>query len=86
MENSVVRARINQDIKTEASAVLAAMGLTISDAFRLMMTRIAQEKTLPFELLVPNNVTIEAIKAARLGQMKIVKSTQELFESLDADD
>jgi len=86
MENAVVRARINEGIKIEASAVLAAMGLTVSDAFRLLMTKVAHEKTFPFELLTPNQTTIDAMKAARLGEMKIVHSTKELFESLDADD
>ncbi len=63
--NSVVRARIDERIKNEAAAVLAAMGLTVSDAFRLMMIKIAKEKALPFEPLVPNEETIEAMKAAR---------------------
>jgi DNA-damage-inducible protein J len=45
--NAVVRARIDEHIKAEASAVLAAMGLTVSDAFRLMLIRVASEKALP---------------------------------------
>ena len=61
-ENAVVRARIDERIKTEAAVVLAAMGLTVSDAFRLMMTRIAAEKALPFEPLVPNAETIKAVQ------------------------
>jgi addiction module RelB/DinJ family antitoxin len=52
--NSVVRARIDEQTKNEAAAVLKAMGLTVSDAFRLMMVKIAKEKALPFEPLVPN--------------------------------
>ncbi|MQU09717.1 type II toxin-antitoxin system RelB/DinJ family antitoxin, partial [Pseudomonas helleri] len=56
--NAVVRARIDEHIKEEAAAVLATMGLTVSDAFRMMMTRIAQEKALPFEPLVPNAKTV----------------------------
>jgi DNA-damage-inducible protein J len=67
--NSVVRARIDEQIKKEAAAVLAAMGLTVSDAFRLMMVKIAKEKALPFEPLVPNKETIEAMKAARRGEL-----------------
>lgn len=51
---TVVRARIDEHIKEEASAVLAAMGLTVSDASRIMLTRVAREKALPFEPLVPN--------------------------------
>ena len=47
--NSVVRARIDGQIKVEAEAVLASIGLTVSDAFRMMMMRIAKEKALPFE-------------------------------------
>ena len=85
MTNSVVRARISEDIKNEASAVLKAMGLTVSDAFRLLMVRIAREKALPFEPLVPNEETIEAMKAARRGELVTVSSPQELLTSLNAD-
>jgi DNA-damage-inducible protein J len=66
--NSVVRARIDEHIKEEASVVLATMGLTVSDAFRIMLTRIAREKALPFEPLVPNEATIKAMKQARSGK------------------
>jgi len=66
--NSVVRARIDEHIKEEASIVLATMGLTVSDAFRIMLTRIAREKALPFEPLVPNEATIKAMKQARSGK------------------
>lgn len=65
--STVIRARIDAEIKTEAAAVLAAMGLTVSDALRLLMVRIAAEKALPFEPLVPNAETIKAMKAARRG-------------------
>jgi DNA-damage-inducible protein J len=64
---AMVRARIDEGIKAEASAVLSAMGLTVSDAFRMMMTRIAAEKALPFEPLVPNEETIQAMREVRKG-------------------
>ena len=51
--NTVLRAHIEKHIKEEAAAVLAAMGLTVSDAFRILLTRIARDKALPFEPLVP---------------------------------
>jgi len=85
-ENSVVRARIDERIKNEAAAVLAAMGLTVSDAFRLLMVRIAKEKALPFEPLVPNDETIEAMKAARRGELVTVGSLEELMADLNEDD
>jgi len=83
--NTVVRARIDERVKKEASAVLAAMGLTVSDAFRLLLTQIAQEKALPFEPLVPNMETIEAMKAARRGDITEVDSVDALLPSLNAD-
>ena len=83
--NAVVRARIDEHIKDEASAVLAAMGLTVSDAFRMMLTRIAHEKALPFEPLVPNAVTIEAMTEARRGGLKSFATVQDLMADLNAD-
>jgi DNA-damage-inducible protein J len=84
--NTVVRARIDEHIKEEASAVLADMGLTVSDAFRIMLTRIAREKALPFEPLVPNATTIAAMKAARQGGLKSFTTVQDLMADLNADD
>jgi DNA-damage-inducible protein J len=75
--NTTVRARIDDQLKEEAEAVLACIGLSVSDAFRLMMVRIAKEKALPFAPLVPNEETIAAMKAARKGELvkcKVVPS------------
>ena len=83
--STVIRARIDEGVKTEAAAVLAAMGLTVSDALRLLMVRIAAEKALPFEPLVPNAQTIEAMRAARSGDLTKVGSPAGLIESLNAD-
>lgn len=83
--NPVVRARIDEQIKKEAAAVLEAIGLTVSDAFRLMMVKIATEKALPFEPLVPNKETIEAMKAARHGELTTAGPPGELLASLNAD-
>lgn len=84
--NSVVRARIDKHIKDEAAAVLAGVGLTVSDAFRLMMVRIASDKALPFAPLVPNAKTIAAMKAARRGEVVTVGSAKDLLADLNADD
>jgi DNA-damage-inducible protein J len=85
-QKSVVRARIDGQTKAEAEAVLASIGLTVSDAFRMMMMRIATEKALPFEPLVPNAKTIEAMKAARRGELVTVESADELLAGLNAED
>jgi DNA-damage-inducible protein J len=83
--NTVVRARIDERVKREAAAVLGAMGLTVSDAFRLLLVRVAAEKALPFEPLNPNAETIEAIKAARRGELVAVGSPDDLIASLNED-
>ncbi len=84
--NAVVRARIDERIKEEATAVLASMGLTVSDAFRMMLTRVAREKALPFEPLVPNAETIEAIKEARRGKLASFDNVDALRADLNAED
>ncbi len=84
--NSVVRARIDGNIKIEAEAVLASIGLTASDAFRMLMMRIAKEKQLPFAPLVPNEETIEAMRATRRGELVTVGSADNLLEMLNAGD
>jgi DNA-damage-inducible protein J len=86
MTNTVVRARIDERVKNEAAAVLATIGLTVSDAFRLMIMRIANDKALPFEPLVPNAETIEAMKAARRGDLVTVGKPENLLASLNAGD
>ena len=86
IENSVVRARIDEATKAEAAAVLATMGLSLSDAFRLLLKRVAAEKALPFEPLVPNAETVEAMKAARRGDVVTAGKSANLLTSLNADD
>ena len=82
--NTFVRASIDKDIKNEAAAVLADIGLTVSDAFRIMLTRTATEKALPFEPLVPNDETIAAMLDARQGKLESFNSIEEFIDDLNA--
>ena len=84
--NSVVRARIDESIKEEAIVVLAAMGLTVSDALRMMLTRVAREHALPFEPMAPNAITIKAMRDARRSKTTKHKSIDALMADLNADD
>ncbi|MYF94307.1 MAG: type II toxin-antitoxin system RelB/DinJ family antitoxin [Holophagales bacterium] len=84
--NQLVKDRINQAGKEESDAVLAAMGLTVSDAVRLLLTKVAYEKALPFAPLVPNAVTIEAMKEARRGGLPRFASVEDLLDDLHAED
>ena len=66
--------------------MLASMGLTVSDAFRMLLTRITKEHALPFEPLVPNQKTINAMKEARRGRLKSFKTVQSLMGYLNNKD
>lgn len=80
--NQLVQARIDGAIKEEASLVLAAMGLTVSDAVRMLLTKVAHDKALPFEPLVPNAKTIQAMKNARAGKVMKASNLANLFADL----
>jgi DNA-damage-inducible protein J len=54
-KNALVRSRINSEVKDQATIVLRAMGLSISDVMRIVLTRIAKERALPFELKLIHN-------------------------------
>lgn len=84
--NALVQTRIDGAVKDQAAIVLAAMGLTVSDAVRLMLTRVAHDKALPFEPLVPNAETIAAMQEARSGNLQSFTSVEALMADLNADD
>jgi len=84
--NAVVRARIDEATKKKATLVLKSIGLTPSTAFRMMMIRTARENALPFEPLVPNAVTVEALEAGLRGEVTTVANVEELFKALNAVD
>jgi DNA-damage-inducible protein J len=82
----VVRARIDERILEEATAIYAAMGITLSDALRMLVMRTVADRALPFDPLTPNTETVEAMKAARAGELARVGSIADLFADLHADD
>lgn len=82
--DTVVRARIDSDTKIRATEALNAMGLTVSDAIRLMLLRVADEKRLPFTVQVPNATTRKAMKELDAGKGKRFASAEELFEDIGA--
>lgn len=84
--NAVVRARIDENVKEEATAILATVGLTISDAVRMMLMRTVAEKALPFDPLTPNAETIAAMKEARSAKLARFDSVDALMADLHADD
>ena len=84
--DTYVRARIDARTKERAASALEAMGLSISDAIRLLMLRIADEHRLPFEVKVPNATTRAAIAEVEHGNLQRARSVEELMKALHADD
>jgi len=84
--DTYVRARIDTSTKERAADALEAMGLSISDAIRLLMFRVAEERRLPFEVKVPNARTRKAIAELEAGKGKRARSVDALMADLNADD
>lgn len=80
--DTVVRARIDSRIKEEATHALDAMGLSVSDAIRLLMLRIAQEQRLPFDVKVAKPATTKAIKELEKGKGERFEDADALFKDL----
>jgi DNA-damage-inducible protein J len=84
--DTYVRARIDAATKEKAADALEAMGLSISDAIRLLMLRVADERRLPFEVKVPNSRTLRAIKELESGRGKKFAGVKALMEDLNDED
>ena len=84
--HAVVRARIDGQVKEAAAAVLAEMGLSVSDAIRMLLVRVAAEKALPFEARVPNAETVAAKREIEQGKGVRFTSVADLMADLNAGD
>lgn len=85
-QTAFVRARIDEKIRNDAAEVLAGIGLSVSDAVRMTLTRVARVGEMHFDIKVPNETTLRALKESRAlmaGRGKKFKSAKELFKSLD---
>ena len=82
--DTVVRARIDPATKERATSALAAMGLSVFDAIRLLMLQVADEQRLQFDVKVPNSVTVEAMKELDAGKGRRLESPEELLFALPA--
>ena len=85
MADTLIQASIDSATEEESAAVLATIGLTVSDAVRLMLVRVARDRALPFEPLIPNQTTLAAMEEARRGVLVRFDSVAALMADLDAD-
>lgn len=77
---AMVHVRIDEKIKAQAAETLSSMGLTVSDAVRVFLTRVVADKELPFALKAPNESSRSAIAEAD----QIVRSRRARFTTADA--
>ena len=82
MATTMVHVRVDAETKLQAARALAEMGMSVSDAVRTLLIRVAAEKALPFKAKVPNAITIQAMKDSEDGKDKRHESLEELFEEL----
>jgi len=82
MSTTMVHVRVDGKVKDTASKALAAMGMSVSDAVRMLLVRVAAEQALPFEVKVPNSITVKAMRAADRGEGKRFSSAEALLRDL----
>lgn len=86
MSTTMVHVRVEEEVKEKAAEALAAMGLSVSDAVRVFLKRVAAEKALPFDVRVPNAKTKAAMRELAAGKARRFGTVGELMADLDADD
>jgi len=82
MATTMVHIRVDDKVKEKAAKTLAEMGMSVSDAVRMLLVRVAAENALPFAVKVPNPTTVRAMKAARRRRGKRFKTATALFKDL----
>jgi DNA-damage-inducible protein J len=85
MKTAVIHSRIQPEIKEQAESILQRLGLSPTEAIRMFYTQITLRNGLPFDVAIPNDVTIKALEESRNGRnLERFDSTEKLFESWDA--
>jgi DNA-damage-inducible protein J len=82
MATTMVHIRVDEKVKERAAKALSSMGMSVSDAVRILLVRVAAEKALPFQVKVPNRTTVKAMETADRGKGKRFKSADALFKDL----
>ena len=82
MATTMVHIRVDEKVKKRAAKTLSSMGMSVSDAVRILLVRVAAEKALPFQVKVPNRTTVKAMEAADRGKGKRFKSAGTLLKDL----
>ncbi|MBI3155153.1 MAG: type II toxin-antitoxin system RelB/DinJ family antitoxin [Burkholderiales bacterium] len=85
-QSTMLHVRVDEEVKTQASEALAAMGLSVSDAVRILLKRVVDDQAFPLELKVPNARTRAAAQEARsMAKSRAVRfgSARALIDELE---
>ena len=85
LKTTDVRCRIDEDLKAQATEVLSACGLSISDAMRLFLRQVVATKGLPFEVRVPSEKTVRAMMDARDIRQQQFDSIGDMLRDADGE-
>lgn len=77
---TMVHVRVDENIKAQATETLASMGLSVSDAVRVFLTRVVADKQLPFAIKAPNAETLGAMAEAD----EMIRTRRARFATADA--
>ena len=83
MSSGILKLRLEQSLKDEASLLAKSMGFTISDAVRMFLVKFVDEQKIPFDISIPNKQTIKAIMDVENGNTFKVESLSSLSEEID---
>ena len=82
-KTATIRTRIEPGLKSEVEDILSELGLTASETVHLLYRQIKLQRGLPFEVRIPNALTVRTLNASKTGKhVKRFRSKRELFADL----
>lgn len=85
MSSAVLKLRLDENLKKQASELATSMGFTVSDAVRMFLVAFVNEQKIPFDVVRPNKETVRAIMDVEAGNTVRYKSFSSLMEEVDSE-
>ncbi|OGK08571.1 MAG: hypothetical protein A2W80_05360 [Candidatus Riflebacteria bacterium GWC2_50_8] len=82
MKSALIQTRVEPDLKTEVEKILQEIGISTSEAITIFLNRVRMERGIPFELKIPNAITLEAMNDIDEDRVEKFKSARKMFDSM----
>ena len=83
-KTATIQARINPDLKKKAQKILNTLNLSMSEAISLYLTQVTLHRGIPFEIRIPNDLTLKTLEKTERGEeLNEVSNVDELFQELN---